>query len=75
MKITKPKLKIGDRVRISKSDIQFRKGYKPKFTDEILIISAITTKKAHIYVIKGLKNKENMGKFHEKKLKFFQIKG
>ena len=66
MKITKPKLKIEDRVRISKSDIQFRKGYKPQFTDEILIKSAINTKKVPTYVIKDLKNEENMGKFHEK---------
>ena len=68
MKNTKPKLKIGDRVRISKSDIQVRKRYKPQFTDEIFIKSAITTKKAATYVIKDLKNEETMGKFHEKKL-------
>ena len=28
----KPKFKIGDRVRISKYDLPFRKGYKPQFT-------------------------------------------
>ena len=32
-KYTKPKFKIGDRVRISKNDIPFRKGYRPQFTD------------------------------------------
>ena len=34
MKNTKPKFKIGDRVRISKNDIPFRKGHKPQFTDK-----------------------------------------
>ena len=44
-KYTKPKFKIGDRVRISKNYITFRKGYKPQFTDELFEISAISTKK------------------------------
>ena len=30
--IKKPTFKIGDRVRISKYDLPFRKGYKPQFT-------------------------------------------
>ena len=37
-KYTKPKCKIGDRIRISKNDIPFRKRYKPQFTDEIFEI-------------------------------------
>ena len=44
-KYTKSKFKIGDRDRISKNDILFRKGYEPQFTDKILEISAISTKK------------------------------
>ena len=32
----KPTFKIGDRVRISKYDLPFRKGYKPQFTGEVL---------------------------------------
>ena len=35
MKQTKPKFKIGDRVRFSKNDIPIRKGYKPHFTEEL----------------------------------------
>ena len=41
----KPKFGIGDRVRISRYDLPFRKGYKPQFTQEILEIVAIATKK------------------------------
>ena len=44
MKYTKPKSKIGDRVRISKKNILFQKGYKPHFTDKIFETSAISTK-------------------------------
>ena len=68
-KYTKPKFKIGDRVRISKNDIPFRKGYKPQFTDEIFEISAISTKKPPTYIIKDLEKEEILGKFYEKELR------
>ena len=46
----KPKFGIGDRVRISKYDFLFRKGYKPQFTQEIFEIVAIASKKtSNIY--------------------------
>ena len=45
MKCTKPIIKIRDRVRISKKEILFRKGYTPHFTDEVFEILAISTKK------------------------------
>ena len=41
----KPIFKIGDRVRISKYDLPFRKGYKPQFTREVFEIVAIATRK------------------------------
>ena len=41
----KPKFKVGDRVRISKYDLPFRKGYKPQFTKELFEIVAISSKK------------------------------
>ena len=48
----KPKFGIGDRVRISKYDLLFRKGYKPQFTQEFVEIVAIATKKPPTYTIK-----------------------
>ena len=42
--LKKPGFKIGDRVRISKYDLHFRKGYKPQFTREIFDIVAIATR-------------------------------
>ena len=37
----KPIFKIGDKVRISKYDLPFRKGYKPQFPREVFEIVAI----------------------------------
>ena len=65
----KLKFKVGDRVRISKNNIPFRKGYKPQFTDEIFEISAVSTKKPPTYIIKDLDKEEILGKFYEKELR------
>ena len=47
----KPTFKIGDRVRISKYDLGFRKGYKPQFTREVFEIVANATRKPSTYTI------------------------
>ena len=41
----KPQFKIGDRVRISKYDSPFRKGYKPQFTQKVFEVAAISSRK------------------------------
>ena len=48
----KPQFKIGDRVRISKYDLPFRKGYKPQFTQEVFEIVEISSRKPPTYSIK-----------------------
>ena len=48
----KPVFKTGDRVRISKYDLLFRKGYKPQFTREVSGIVAISTRKPPTYTIR-----------------------
>ena len=48
----KPQFKIGDRVRISKYDLPFRKGYKPQFTQEVFEIVAISSRKPPAYTKK-----------------------
>ena len=63
----KHKLGIGDRVRISKYDLPFRKGYKPQFTEETFEIVTIATKKPPTYTIKD-KQEVLRGKFYEKEL-------
>ena len=64
----KPKLGVGDGVRISKYDIPFRKGYKPQFTQEIFEIVAIATKKPPTYTIKDEQQEVIRGKFYEKEV-------
>ena len=64
----KPAFKIGDRVRISKYDLLFRKGYKPQFTGEVFEIVAIATKKPPTYTIKDEQDDIIQGKFHQKEL-------
>ena len=45
----KPTFKIGDRVRISKYDLPFCKGYKPQLTREFFENVANTTRKPQTY--------------------------
>ena len=68
-KYTKPKFKIGDRVRISKNDIPSGKGYKPQFTDKMFETSAISTNKPPTYISKDLETEETLGKFYQKELR------
>ena len=64
----KPKFGIGDRVRISKYDFPFRKGYKPQSTQEIFEIVAIAFEKPPAYTIKDEQEEVISGKFYEKEL-------
>ena len=64
----KPAFKIGDRVRISKYDLTFRKGYKPQFTQEIFEVVAIATRKLPTYTIKDEQDEIIQGKFYQKEL-------
>ena len=64
----KPKHKIGDRVRISKYDLPFRKGYKPQFTKEVFEIVTISSKKPSTYTMKDEKEEIIRGKFYQKEL-------
>ena len=62
----KPTLKIGDRVRISKYDLPFRKGYKPQFTREVSEIVAIARRKPPTYTIKDEQDEIIQGKLIKK---------
>ena len=64
----KPTFKIGDRVRISKCDLPFRKSYKPQFTRKIFGIVAIATRKPPTYTIKDEQAEIIQGKFYRKEL-------
>ena len=64
----KPTFKIGDRVRISKFDLFFRKSYKPQFTREVFEIVAVATRKLPKYPIKDEQDEITQGTFYQKEL-------
>ena len=64
----KPQFKIGDRVRISKYDLPFLKGYKPQFTQEVFEIVAIASRKRPTYTIKDEQDEIIRGKIYQKEL-------
>ena len=60
----KPTFKTGDRVRISKYDLPFRKCYKPHLTREIIEFVVITTRKPPTYTIKDEQGEIIQSKFY-----------
>ena len=64
----KPKFESGDRVRISKYDLPFRKGCKPQFTKEVFGIVAFSSRNPPTYTIKDEQDEFIRGKFHQKEL-------
>ena len=63
----KPTIKIGDRVRISKYGLLFRKSYKPQFTREVFEIVAIATKKPPTYTMNDELGEVIQGNFLSKR--------
>ena len=61
-----PKFKIGDRIRILKYDLFFRKGKKPKFTQVVFKIIAISSRKPLTYTKKDEQDEIIHGKFYQK---------
>ena len=66
--VRRPKFKVGDRVRISKSDLPFSYGYKAQCTKEIFEIVAISSRKPPTYTIKDEQDEIIRGKFYQKEL-------
>lgn len=66
---SKPKFKIGDKVRLSKykRDV-FDKGYTPNWTEEVFTINKIQYTNPITYKIKDLRGEEIQGSFYEKEL-------
>ena len=67
-KLRKPKFKIGDRVRIWKYDLPFRKGYKPQFTQEVFEIIAYSSRKPPADTVKDEQDEVIRGKVYQKEL-------
>ena len=63
--VRRPKLYVGDFVRIAKIDIPFRKGYKQSFTDEVFEIFDIPTRNPPTYNLIDADREPIEGKFYE----------
>ena len=63
-----PEFKIVGRVRISKYDLPFRKGYQPQFTRDVFEIVANATRKPLTYTIKDEQDEIIQCKFYRKDL-------
>ena len=64
----KPKFEVGDRVRITKKKKFFEKGYTPRWTREIFVISEVQHTNPITYKIKDLNDEEIIGSFYEREL-------
>ena len=64
----KPKFENGDRVRISKYGLPFRKGCKPQFTKKVVEIVAICSRKPPTYTIMDAADEIIRCKFYQKEL-------
>ena len=71
--ISKPKFKIGDRVRIYKYKKQFEKGYETNWTREIFVVSKILFTSPITYRIKDLNDEEILGSFYKQELNKFSL--
>ena len=64
----KPKLKVGDRVRIYKYKKYFEKGYETNWTKEIFIVSKIIKTNPNTYALKDLNDEPILGSFYFQEL-------
>jgi hypothetical protein len=64
----KPKLKVGDMIRITVKKDVFRKGYLPRWTEELFTVSAIQYTDLITYKIKDLNGEEIKGTFYEQEM-------
>ena len=65
---TKSKFEIGDRFRISKYDLPFRRGYRVQFTKKVFEIVAISSGKPATYTMKVEQDEIMRGKNYQEEL-------
>ena len=68
VKYKKPKYSVGDKVRISKKKKTFEKGYTPRWTEEVFIISEIKHTIPITYKITDWNHRKIEGTFYEQEL-------
>ena len=66
--LRKPKLKVGDQVRLSMSRMRFCKGYLSGWTDELFQVARVFRDNPPYYKIKDLRGEWLEGTFYEEEL-------
>lgn len=67
-KVTKPKFKVGDHVRISKVKGKFEKGYQPNWTYEVFTVKQMKQTIPYTYILQDYDNEEIKGSFYEQEM-------
>ena len=62
------RLKVGDRVSISKFKNIFAKGYAPNWSSEIFIVDKVNDTVPYTYSLKDLNDEEIIGSFYDREL-------
>ena len=63
------RLKVGDRVRMSKFKNIFAKGYSPNWSSEIFIVDKVNDTIPYTYNLKDLNDEEIIGSFYDRELR------
>ena len=63
-----PKFSIDDNVRITKNKYIFDKGYTPRWTEEVFVVSEVRYTDPITYKLKDLTGEEIKGSFYEQEL-------
>ena len=67
-KYIKPKLKLGDNVRLSKEKKHFAKGYEKNWTEEVFTVSRVIKHPVPVYEVRDLSGDIIDGTFYEQEL-------
>ncbi|KAG8235182.1 hypothetical protein J437_LFUL015488 [Ladona fulva] len=72
-KVTKPKLRVGDMVRLSRIKSVFDKGYESNWTEELFKIRKVINRKPVVYVVEDQRGDEIEGRFYEPELQRVRV--
>ena len=67
-KKSKPKLKVGDRVRLSHTRRPFKKGYLPAWTKELFVVTSVLNTRPVTYTLEDLSGEALLGTFYAQEL-------
>jgi hypothetical protein len=65
---TKPKFKVGDKVRMSRTKALFEKGYLPNWSEETYVVEKVQKTTPITYIIKDTLGEEIQGSFYSEEL-------